>query len=126
MSAIAGSYRRLVMVAPNWLGDAVMSLSAVDRVASSAGWELTVVASPYTARVYWGVEGVHEIHADTRAGRVARIRERTRALRAYGAHTVVVLPPSFSSAIPAWLARVRERVGTASDGRRALLTRAVV
>lgn len=125
MSAAAGKHRRLVMVAPNWLGDAVMSLSAVDRVAAVGGWDLTVVASPYTARVYWGVEGVHEIQADARGGRLARIRARTRALRAYGAHAVVVLPPSFSSAIPAWLSRVRERVGFAADARRALLTRAV-
>ncbi|MCI0450968.1 MAG: lipopolysaccharide heptosyltransferase II [Candidatus Latescibacteria bacterium] len=124
MSASAGSIRRLVMVAPNWLGDAVMSLPAVDRVASVSGWELAVVASAYTARVYWGVEGVGEIQADARGGRGARIRARTRALRDYGAHAVVVLPPSFSSAIPAWLARVRERVGSAGDGRRALLTRA--
>ncbi|HXV13822.1 MAG TPA: lipopolysaccharide heptosyltransferase II [Candidatus Krumholzibacteria bacterium] len=125
MSANAGSPRRLVMVAPNWLGDAVMSLAAVDRVARSSGWELTVVASPYTARVYWGVDGVHEIQADAPGGRAPRIRDRARALRAYGADTVVVLPPSFSSAVPAWLARVRVRVGWASDGRRALLTHAV-
>jgi heptosyltransferase-2 len=45
-----------------------------------------------------------------------------RSLRAYGADAVVVLPPSFSSAVPAWLARVRARVGFATDGRGALLS----
>jgi heptosyltransferase-2 len=34
----------------------------------------------------------------------------------------VVLPPSFSSAVPAWLAGVKRRIGFSSDGRRPLLT----
>jgi heptosyltransferase II len=46
-------------------------------------------------------------------------------LRAYGADAVVVLPPSFSSAIPPWLARVRHRIGFATDGRGTLLSDAV-
>lgn len=125
MNASPGARRRLVMVAPNWLGDAVMSLAAIDRVASDPNWDLAVVASPYTARVYWGVAGVTEVQADARAGRSARVLARTRALRAYGADAVVVLPPSFSSAVPAWLARVGKRVAFATDGRRALLSDAV-
>ncbi|HEU4928478.1 MAG TPA: lipopolysaccharide heptosyltransferase II [Candidatus Krumholzibacteria bacterium] len=36
-----------------------------------------------------------------------------------------MLPPSFSSALPAWLARVKKRIGFASDGRRGLLTEAI-
>jgi heptosyltransferase-2 len=119
--ARAAARRRLAVVAPQWLGDAVMSLAAVDR-AAAAGWEVVVVASPYTARVYWGVAGVVEIQADPGPGRLARVRARARALRAYRADAAVVLPPSFSSALPAWLARVPVRAGFASDARRALLT----
>lgn len=121
----AGGDRRLVVVAPNWLGDAVMSLAAVACAAREPGWAIAVAASPYTARVYWGVDGVDEIHVDGAGGRGTRIRGRVRSLRAYGADAVVVFPPSFSSAVPAWLARVRTRVGFAGDGRRALLSAAV-
>ena len=109
---IATVRRRVVTMAPNWLGDAVMSLAAVDRVALHPDWELTVVACPYMARVFWGVEGVAEIQADASGGRVARVHARVRGLKAYGADAVVLLPPSFSSALPAWLARVR--TGSAS------------
>ena len=63
MTAGVRARRRLVMVAPNWLGDAVMSLPAVARAAAHPDWELTVVAAPYTARVYWGLDGVHEVQA---------------------------------------------------------------
>lgn len=118
----AGGVRRVVVVAPNWLGDAVMSLPAVARAARSPGWELAVSTSPYTARVYWGVDGVDEIRVDSAPGRFTRLCDRVRSLRAYGADAVVVLPPSFSSALPAWLARVRTRVGFATDGRGALLS----
>ncbi len=121
---MTGADRRLVVAAPNWLGDAVMSLPAL-AVAAATGWEVVVSASPYTARVYWRVEGVRELQADAPSGRFARIRARAWALHAYGADAVVLLAPSFSSAVPAWLARVKRRVGFASDGRRSLLTEAV-
>ena len=121
---MTGAGRRLVMVAPNWLGDAVMSLSAVG-VAAASGWDVIVASSPYTARVYWRVPGVSELQADSPGSRWNRMRARASALRAYGADATVILPPSFSSAVPAWLARVKRRIGFASDGRRALLTDAV-
>ncbi len=122
MNAVAHPRRRLAIVAPNWLGDAVMSMSAVERATNDPSWEVSVVASPYTARVYWGVDGVSEVQADQPGSRLARIRSRARALRAYRADAVVVLPPSFSSALPAWLAGVRARVGFASDARDVLLS----
>ena len=115
---------RVVVVAPNWLGDAVMSLSAIG-VAAASGWDVIVASSPYSARVYWRVAGVSELQADAPGSRWSRIRARASALRAYGADATVILPPSFSSAVPAWLARVRNRIGFASDGRRALLTDAI-
>ncbi len=125
MNRDAGARRRLVLVAPNWLGDAVMSLPVIDRVAAAGAFDLAVVTAPYTARVYWGVDGVGELHVDRPGSRWSRIRSRAAALRAYGADTVVVLPPSFSSALPAWLAHIRRRIGFAADARRILLSDAV-
>ncbi len=122
---LGGARRRLVVVAPNWLGDAVMSLPAIARAVSHPEWEVSIATSPYTARVYWGIDGVGEIQTDGVGGRFARIRARIRSLRDYGADAVAVLPPSFSSALPAWLAGVRKRVGFATDARRMFLTDAV-
>jgi heptosyltransferase-2 len=51
-----------------------------------------------------------------------RIRARARALRVTRPDAALLLPPSFSSALPPWLARVAVRSGDGSDGRRRLLS----
>lgn len=121
--ARATTRRKIVLIAPNWLGDAVMSLPAVGLLANAPGVTLGVCAPPYTARVFDGVDGVDELWVDPDRTRRARITRRARALRAWAADAAVILPPSFSSALGPLLARVPVRVGYASDGRRALLSR---
>jgi heptosyltransferase-2 len=116
-----GRAAKVAVAAPNWLGDAVMSLPALG-VLSASGATVAVVSSPYVARVFWNVEGVDELWIDPAAGRMRRIGARTRALRAFGADAVALFPPSFASAVPACAAGVRHRVGFASDARRPLLT----
>jgi len=123
----AGPARKLVVIAPNWLGDAVMSLPAVSAAGAVDGVVCAVLASPYTARVYAGAEGVDEVVVDEgRGARIGRIRWRSRALRAVGADAAAILPPSFSSALAPFFARVPARVGYATDGRSVLLTEAPV
>jgi heptosyltransferase-2 len=123
----AGPARKLVIVAPNWLGDAVMSMPAAAAAGAVDGVVCAVLASPYTARVYAGADGVDEVIVDEgRGGRIGRIRWRSRALRAVGAEAVAVLPPSFSSALAPFFARVPARVGYGTDGRSVLLTEATV
>jgi heptosyltransferase-2 len=123
--AAGSSTKRVVVVAPNWLGDAVMSLRAVESLARVDNLRTAVMASAYVARVYAGVDAVDELWVDGDGGRGARIARRARALRAYGADCAVILPPSFSSALAPWLARVPRRVGFRSDARSPLLTHAL-
>jgi len=54
-----------------------------------------------------------------------RVRARVAALRSARTDAVVVLPPSFSSALPGWLAGVRRRIGFRSDARALWLTHGV-
>jgi len=111
----------VALIAPNWLGDAVMSLGAL---AELAGARVAVVAPSYVARVYRGLDPVAELVATRPRGRLARVAERARVLRALRPDAAVVLPPSFSSALSLRLAGVPTRVGLATDGRGALLTEA--
>lgn len=106
---------KLLVVAPNWLGDAVMALPAL-AAAGGDGVVVSVMTRPYPARVFDGAAGVDEVIV-LGGSRAGRVRDQARAMRALGAGVAVVLPPSFSSALPAWLARVRERVGYPLDGR---------
>ena len=117
--------QRVTAVAPNWLGDAVMSLPALQVLAGASGVSLSVLSSQYVARVFLNQPGVDEIHIDPAGGRMQRIAARVRALRSIQARTAVVFPPSFSSVLPAFLAGVHRRVGFQADGRGAILTHAL-
>jgi lipopolysaccharide heptosyltransferase II len=113
---------RVTVVAPNWLGDAVMCLPALGMLAAASGVSLSILSSPYVARVFLGQPGVEELWVDPPGGRATRIAARVRAQRSLAPDVAVMFPPSFSSALPSWLARVPRRVGFRADGRGAMLS----
>ncbi len=114
--------KKILFIAPNWLGDAVMSLPLAGMLAAVAGVRVAVLAPEYTARVYLGLREVSELVVVARRRRLRRIAESARIIRSLRADGAVVLPPSFSSAAAVYFGRVPVRVGYASDGRRWLLT----
>ncbi len=116
---------KVFVTAPNWLGDAVMSLPLIGLLSGVDGVLLSVLAPRYTARVYFGIDGVEELFVSSGEGASRGFGKRARALRRLGASAVVILPPSFSSAVPPFIARVPNRIGYASDGRRLLLTKSL-
>jgi heptosyltransferase-2 len=120
---------RIVVVAPNWLGDAVMALPAVGAV--RAAWpQATLVAAgrASTVPLFSMVPGIDEvIRLDSRGGIVGAISwaEDAAVLRGAAVDLAVLLPNSFRSAWTAQRAGIPERWGYAADLRGRLLTRAV-
>jgi len=117
--------RSLVVVAPNWLGDAVMSLPQIGYLAAAQGMSLRVVASPYAGRVFLGLEEVAELIVLSRTGRTRGLFARCATIRRLAADGGVVLPPSFSSALTLFLSGVPNRTGFANDARSFLLSAAL-
>jgi heptosyltransferase-2 len=119
----------IVVVAPNWLGDAVMALPAVGAVRRHHPAARLVVAarSPVADlfRMAPGLDDVVELKA--RGGRpgAAAWRDEAETLARTRADLVVLLPNSFRSAWVARRAGIRERWGYAADWRRPLLTRPI-
>ncbi len=113
--------KKVVVVAPSWLGDAVMSLPLVGFLAGAGAVRLAVIARERTGRVYFGVEGVNDLVVPKENGRLGLIRRRREILRGIEPDGVVVLPPSFSAALSCFLAGVGVRAGVASDARGLLL-----
>jgi heptosyltransferase-2 len=113
-----GRVHRLLVRAPNWVGDVVLSLPALrDLRRALPGARLAVLARPWVAELYGAVPEVDELIPSRGVGAdVARVRGAFDA--------AVLLPNSFGVAFVAWAARIPERWGFATDGRRLLLTRA--
>ncbi|MEE2829506.1 MAG: glycosyltransferase family 9 protein [Myxococcota bacterium] len=103
---------RLVQVAvPNHLGDAVMALPEIRRLATALpGAVLRLVGRPLPARVLDGQGPWEPVSQSWSADREA---------------AAVLLGPSFRVALAAWRAGASVRVGTPTDWRRFLLTHPV-
>ncbi|MBY0493309.1 MAG: lipopolysaccharide heptosyltransferase II [Cyanobacteria bacterium] len=120
---------RIVVIAPNWLGDAVMALPAfadLRRHFSSA--HIAVAARPPVAPMYAMVSGVDQVITLPGGGgwrAWTGWREDVRALEAGSFETAILLPNSYGAARNASKAGIRERWGYATDGRGRLLTRAI-
>jgi heptosyltransferase-2 len=109
---------RVLVRAPNWLGDVVLSLAAVRDVRRNLpGARLTVLARPSVAPLYGAVAEVDEVLASR------GLRADAAALRGRF-DAGILLPNSFGSALALRMAGVPERWGWSTDGRGPLLTRA--
>ncbi len=118
MSAAAGAAPERVLVrAPNWIGDVVLSLPALrDLRRAFPAARLSVLARPWVAELYHAVPEVDEIVPSR--GHLAD----ARCLRGRF-DLAVLLPNSFATALVVRVAGVAERWGYATDGRALLLTR---
>ncbi|HXG43372.1 MAG TPA: glycosyltransferase family 9 protein [Gemmatimonadales bacterium] len=105
---------RLLLRAPNHLGDLVLALPALGQVEGDV-----VVRRGLAPLVRLALPGRRVIALDPGPAGMARA---ALALRRGGYRRGLLLPPSFSSALLFALGGVRERRGEATDGRRLLLT----
>jgi heptosyltransferase-2 len=120
---------RTLIVAPNWIGDAVMAqplLALLQRFDPQG--TIDVVAPPHVAPVFRAMAEVSEvIDAPNVHGRL-QLRERwklARQLRPRGYDRAYVLPNSLKSALVPFLAGIPERVGHRGERRYALINRAL-
>ncbi|HUU34564.1 MAG TPA: lipopolysaccharide heptosyltransferase II [Vicinamibacterales bacterium] len=120
---------RVVVLAPNWLGDAVMALPALQSVrAAFPAAHLAVAARPSVAALYAMVPGVDAVLSlESRGGvsNVKRWRRDAARLAAERFDLAVLLPNAF---IAAWItaqARIPERWGFDTDLRGRWLTKSL-
>lgn len=129
MTGSTTSVRRVLVLSPNWLGDAVMALPAIADVRRRfRGARLVVAARRSVADLFTMVPGVDQVVALEWNGKLHQqraLRQDMTTLKALDAAAAVLLPNAFSAAWLAWRAGIRERWGYAADFRRPLLSRAV-
>src|SRR5690606_17910238 len=102
----------ILVRAPNWLGDIVMSLPAIATIRRHfPEATLTLAAPPAFTPLCAAAPGVDAVLALPK-GRSRRARDaRVRAIREGGFETGILLTNSFGSALDLWRAGVPERWG---------------
>jgi len=117
---------RILVIAPNWIGDAVMSQPLLATIkASYPHAVIDVLATSWVAPVYRACSEVAElIEADLRHGQLQWSLRRALAaqIKKRGYASCYVLPNSFKSALIPWLANIPVRIGYEGELRRFLLT----
>jgi len=121
--------KRVLVLSPNWLGDAVMALPAIADVRRRfPEGRLSVAARRSVADLFTMVPGVDQVVALEWKGKLQQrraLQQDVAALRALEAEAAILLPNAFSGAWLVKRAGIGERWGYAADFRRPLLSRAV-
>jgi heptosyltransferase-2 len=135
MTELAGTGGRgsgiggVLVVSPNWLGDAVMALPAIASLKRRSPEARLVVAARRTVaslfRMTPAVDEVLELSWHGRLLSRRSLRDDVVRIQRLGADIAILLPNSFASAWVVHSAAIRERWGYATDLRGPLLSRAI-
>jgi heptosyltransferase-2 len=116
---------RILVVAPNWIGDALMAQPLLGRLHDkAAGLQLDVLAPQWVAPVMRRMPEVHEVIAVPFRHGGLQLRERWRvgrALRGRGYQQAIVLPNTWKSALSPFFADIPLRSGYVGESRYGLL-----
>jgi heptosyltransferase-2 len=120
---------KILVRAPNWVGDAVMAIPALDAI--RARWpdaEIAALGIPQISGLLSGQKFADRTIVFERGGRHGGVWGRERLATELAREKfdfAILFPNSFEAAWIAWRAHIPERVGYARDARGVLLTRAV-
>ena len=120
-----GSGERVLVIAPSWVGDAILSEPLIASLRKAASVEIDVVAPAWCGPVYARMRGVARIIDAPAAHGEFALRQRRRlgiAMRERGYSRAYVLPNTWKSALVPWFARIPTRIGYVGEARHGLLT----
>ncbi len=121
---------RILIRATNWVGDAVMTLPALEAVRENFPTShITVLAKPWVAPLFENHPAVDKVLVfdkgnGARAGFVEMLRV-SRLIRKERFDLAILFQNAFEAALLAFVGRVRSRVGYKTDGRGFMLTHGV-
>jgi len=117
---------KIVVRAPNWVGDAILALPAIDSLRLNfPGADVTIAAEDWIRELF-GPENIAARVLPLPATKTwSGLKAAADILRAGKFDLAVLLTNSFGSALPFWRARVPQRWGYRRDGRAWLLTKSV-
>jgi len=115
-----------VVRAPNWIGDAILSLPALASVHKSyPAAEIWVAASEWTQGIFLSLDFVKGTIPLSHRNSYKSIHEDAQELKKQSFDIGILFTNSFGSALLFALAKIPQRWGYARDGRHLLLTKRV-
>jgi len=116
---------RIIVRAPNWVGDAVMSVAAfrqLRRLFPKA--RIAVVSKPGTSDIFRDADFVDEVLVYERHG-LSSVSEQIREWKQRRFDLAVLFQNAFEASVISFLARVPQRVGYNTERRGFLLTHSI-
>ena len=115
-----------LLIAPQWIGDAVMTQPLLAALRAQ-GQRLTVGALPWVAPVYRAMAEVHRVIEFPFAHGRLQLSERRQLAKSLRGQfqRAVICPNSLKSALLPWLAGIEQRIGYRGEARWGLLTHAL-
>jgi heptosyltransferase-2 len=115
-----GQVSRILIRGVNWLGDAVMTTPALQRLREAhPNSHITLLTHQKLADLWQGFPSLNSVLTFAASESVWSVAQR---LREQNFNTALVLPNSPRSALEVWLARIPQRVGYARPWRKWFLT----
>jgi len=115
-----------LLVAPAWVGDAVMSEPLIRKIAAHDQVPVDVLAPPWVAPLYERMSNVGKVIPAPFAHGRFDLKARWRlgqSLRAQGYQNAYILPNSLKSALPTFFAGIPNRIGFTGESRYGLVNR---
>ena len=111
--------KRILVFAPNWVGDAVMSLPAVKKLGEICpDSQIDILCKPFVKDVYVNnpiIKNIIELNSHNWKSEI----------KGQEYDTVILFPNSFKSALIASQLNIKSRIGYSGEFRRLLLTHSV-
>ncbi len=118
--------RRVLIRSVNWLGDAVMTMPAIQQLKQAHPQaQLAVLTAPKLADIWRLHPDVSEVIVHEPSNCPFVLLRQARELRQGRFDAAIIFPNSWRSALPVWLAGIPQRIGFRGHARAWMLTDAL-
>ncbi|MGB8951897.1 MAG: lipopolysaccharide heptosyltransferase II [Candidatus Aminicenantales bacterium] len=117
---------KVIIRVPNWIGDAVLSLPAIESLKKGFPQaQIWLAGREWAKDLFTPNDFNASVIPLSETNNIKLLKDTSERLKTFGFDAGLLLPNSFSSALLFYLAKIPERWGYSSDGRRLFLTKSV-
>jgi heptosyltransferase-2 len=117
---------KILVRAPNWIGDSVLALPAIECLSKNfPNAEIWVAAKEWVKDIFYAHDFIKEVLLLPESDDIKALRNLAQKIKELEFEVGILFTNSFFSALTFYLARIPQRWGYSRDGRGILLTKGV-